>query len=55
MMSNSSLVTYRHIVTNKTLGRGGNKITKIFVHHMAGNLTVKQCGSVFDNRQASVL
>lgn len=53
MMSNSSLVTYRHIVTNKTLGRGGNKITKIFVHHMAGNLTVKQCGSVFDNRQAS--
>ena len=52
-MSNSSLVTYRHIVTNKTLGRGGNKITKIFVHHMAGNLTVKQCGSVFDNRQAS--
>ena len=53
MMSNSSLVTYRRIVTNKTLGRGGNKITKIFVHHMAGNLTVKQCGSVFDNRQAS--
>lgn len=52
-MSNSSLVTYRHIVTNKTLGRSGNKITKIFVHHMAGNLTVKQCGSVFDNRQAS--
>lgn len=53
MMSNSSLVTYRHIVTNKTIGRGGNKIAKIFVHHMAGNLTVKQCGSVFDNRQAS--
>lgn len=52
-MSNSSLVTYRHIVSNKTVGRGGNKITKIFVHHMAGNLTVRQCGSVFDNRQAS--
>ena len=52
-MSNSSLVTYRHIVSHKTTGRGGNEITKIFVHHMAGNLTVKQCGSVFDNRQAS--
>lgn len=52
-MSNSSLVTYKHIVANKTIGRGGNKIEKIFVHHMAGNLTVKQCGSVFDNRQAS--
>ena len=52
-MSNSSLVTYKHIVKNKTSGRGGNKIQKIFVHHMAGNLTVKQCGSVFDNRQAS--
>lgn len=52
-MSNSSLVTYKHIVKNKTSGRGGNKIQKIFVHHMAGNLTVKQCGSVFDNRAAS--
>lgn len=52
-MSNSSLVTYKHIVKNKTSGRSGNKIQKIFVHHMAGNLTVKQCGSVFDNRQAS--
>ena len=52
-MSNSSLVTYKHIVKNKTKGRGGNKIQKIFVHHMAGNLTVKQCGNVFDNRQAS--
>lgn len=53
IMSNSSLVTYKHIVKNKSNGRGGNKIKKIFVHHMAGNLTVKQCGSVFDNRQAS--
>ena len=52
-MSNSSLVTYKHIVKHKTSGRGGNKIQKIFVHHMAGCLTVKQCGSVFDNRQAS--
>ena len=53
MMSNSSLVTYKHITSHKTKGRGGHKIEKIFVHHMAANLTVKQCGSVFDNRQAS--
>lgn len=52
-MSNSSLVTYKHIVKNKDKGRGGNSIQKIFVHHMAGQLTVKQCGSVFDKRPAS--
>ena len=52
-MSNSSLVTYVHITKHKNSGRGGKKIEKIFVHHMAGNLTVRQCGSVFDNRQAS--
>lgn len=52
-MSNSSLVTYKHICKHRDSGRQGNKITKIFVHHMAGNLTVKQCGNVFDNRPAS--
>lgn len=52
-MSNSSLVTYRHITKHKNTGRGGKTISKIFVHHMAGNLTVKQCGSVFDTREAS--
>ena len=52
-MSNSSLVSYVHITKHKSSGRGGNRIEKIFVHHMAGNLTVRQCGSVFDNRQAS--
>jgi hypothetical protein len=52
-MSNSPLVSYVHITKHKNSGRGGNKIEKIFVHHMAGNLTVRQCGSVFDNRQAS--
>lgn len=52
-MSNSSLVTYRHITKHKSSGRGGHKIEKIFVHHMAGILTVKQCGNVFDTRQAS--
>ena len=52
-MSNSSLVTYKRIVFNKDSGRGGKKIDKIFVHHMAGNLTVQQCGNVFSSRQAS--
>lgn len=52
-MSNSSLVTYKKIVSNKTTGRGGKKIDKIFLHHMAGSLTVKQCGNVFATRAAS--
>ncbi len=52
-MSNSSLVTYKYLVSSKNNGRGGKKIEKIFVHHMAGNLTVKQCGNVFKNRAAS--
>ena len=34
-------------------GRGGAKIDKIFVHHMAGVLTAKQCGNVFKSRPAS--
>lgn len=34
-------------------GRGGAKIDKIFVHHMAGILTAKQCGNVFKSRPAS--
>lgn len=52
-MSNSTLVTYRHIVRHRDSGRGKHRIQKIFVHHMAGVLTVKQCGNVFDNRPAS--
>lgn len=52
-MSNSPLVTYRHICKHWDKGRQGRQITKIFVHHMAGNLTVKQCGNVFDSRPAS--
>lgn len=52
-MSKSSLVTYTDITSHKSKGRGGKKIDKIFVHHMAGNLTVKQCGNVFKQNQAS--
>lgn len=52
-MSKSSLVTYTDITSHKSKGRGGKKIDKIFVHHMAGNLTVKQCGNVFKSNAAS--
>lgn len=53
-MSNSSLVNYTQISPNKS-SRNGNKISKITVHHMAGNLTVETCGNVFapSSRQAS--
>lgn len=52
-MSNSSLVTYTKISPHKTVGRGGNKIQKIMLHHMAGNLTVMQCGNVFQKYNVS--
>lgn len=57
-MSNSKLVTYTALTdhygyTGAKKGRGAHKIDKIFVHHMAGNLTVKQCGNVFKTREAS--
>ena len=57
-MSNSKLVTYtawtsHYGYSGAKEGRGGKKIDKIFVHHMAGNLTVKQCGNVFKTREAS--
>lgn len=52
-MSRSSLVTYTDITNHKSKDRGGKKVDKIFVHHMAGNLTVKQCGNVFKTRPAS--
>lgn len=53
-MSNSSLVSHTRISPNKS-SRNGNKITKITPHHMAGNLSVETCGSVFSTsaRQAS--
>lgn len=45
-MSNSSLVNYTKISPNSTRPRK-SKIDKITIHHMAGNLTVEQCGEVF--------
>lgn len=53
-MSNSSMVGYTKISPNKSVPRN-QKISKITVHHMAGNLSVEQCGNVFalSSRQAS--
>lgn len=51
-MSNSSMVVYTKISPYKTSPRN-HKIDKITIHHMAGNLSVETCGSVFQNRRAS--
>ena len=54
IMSNSSLVNYVRISPNRTSPRR-NKIDRITIHHMAGNLSVETCGNVFapSSRQAS--
>ena len=53
-MSNSSLVDYTLISPNSTNPRSSS-INKITIHHMAGNLTIEQCGQGFSSkkRQAS--
>lgn len=52
-MSNSTLVDYTRLTHNCSKPRSG-KICRITIHHMAGNLTVEQCASVFSGtRQAS--
>ena len=51
-MSNSSLVNYTKISPHKNSPRN-NKIKKITIHHMAGNLSVETCGNVFQSREAS--
>lgn len=51
-MSNSKLVNYTKWSPHYD-SREGTKITDITIHHMAGNLTVYQCGEVFQTREAS--
>lgn len=51
-MSNSPLVNYVKLSPHYD-SRDGKKITDITIHHMAGNLTVEQCGQVFQTREAS--
>lgn len=52
--TNSKLINYTKLSPNYN-DRQGKQIKKITIHHMAGNLTVEQCGNVFANssRQAS--
>lgn len=51
--TNSKLVNYTRLSPNYSKRTG--KITKITIHHMAGNLSVETCGNVFasTSRQAS--
>lgn len=53
-MSNSKLVNYTRISPNSSNPRN-DKIRKITIHHMAGNLSVETCGNVFASggREAS--
>lgn len=47
-MSNSKLATVKVPALSSNYTKGRNyKISKITVHHMAGKLTAKQCGRVF--------
>lgn len=50
-MSNSSLVTVKVPAsrTNYTKGRSGYNIEMVAIHHMAGILSAKQCGTIFQN------
>lgn len=53
-MSNSKLVDYTILSPNKTSPRS-SAIKKITIHHMAGFMTVEECGAMFakTSRQAS--
>ena len=51
-MSNSPLVTYTDL-SPYYYSRDGAKITDITIHHMAGIMTVYECGRVFHDREAS--
>lgn len=51
-MSKSSLTNVT-ILNNHYSSRQGNKIDKITIHHMAGNLSVEACGNLFKKVEAS--
>lgn len=53
-MAYSKYVNYINLSPNCNAPRN-NRINKITIHHMAGNLSVEQCGNIFanPNRQAS--
>lgn len=52
-MSENSLVVYTCLTNHMSRGRQGRKIDKIFIHHMAGDLTLETCGNVFLRNEAS--
>lgn len=52
--TNSSLATKKNLFTTNYNDRGGRKIDRITVHHMAGNLTIDGCKSVLQSRGGSV-
>ena len=51
-MSNSSLAKEKYPAhsSNYTKGRSGKKITEICIHHMAGVMTAKQWGKIFQRK-----
>ena len=51
-MSNSNLAKYIHVVGNYS-GRQGNGVSRIIIHHMAGNLSLETLGNVMESRQSS--
>lgn len=48
-MGNSKLVSYTKISPNSNNPRN-RKISKITIHHMAGNLSVEACGRIFQQK-----
>ena len=52
--SNSSLATKKNLFTTNYNDRGGKRITRITLHHMAGNLTIDGCKSALMSRGGSV-
>lgn len=52
-MADSKLVSYVDYSPMISAGRGGYDVVYIALHHMAGNLSVEQCGAVFHTREAS--
>lgn len=52
--SNSPLATKKNLFTTNYNDRGGRKIDRITVHHMAGNLTIDGCKNALMSRGGSV-
>lgn len=50
-MSNSPLVNY--VDLNNHYYGARNRIDKITIHHMAGNMSVEACGNLFHNKEGS--